>query len=442
MATQARAESQKGHRDDALVWKAKVNAALGTFRLIAFIHGTIGLVGAVVLTVLLVGLFHLNPLLTLAGSFIGFVILCLGIIPVKMLWKSKLLMAYQEERLYEQANALALEDIQSQLSLILADRAPVDEPPHLRVRLTGVKLLFIRQGNARKAWKIAKYLNRSTSGDPTEICSLASLSAELGYFDEALQRSGEANDKLNAESRQHSPAIALVCLGYITTNLYLHRMTEAEKWLDKLDEFSSTDHTKDATIADELVRRECRTNEFDRAFYLYYQAKYLILKNESGALENLLDAEKIVSTEANQKKLQLFYPGVLTSFGELAMQQSDYKTAATKFAAAHALFEKTQYRGPAYNENKAFAAYAQFKLNGENTSNQIELALRNLEAEVQPDHPRVGAIYSLLSEVQMSFDKAKAQESCEKALAIFKQHYAADDADIRKMELILASIAA
>ena len=439
MTTQARAESLDRSSNNAAVLRAKLNAALGTLRLAILVHGTIALIVSLGLTMVLTAAMHTNFLMTLAGSFVGFAILCGALLPMKALWKSKLFEAYQREHLYDLANAVAVEDIAKQIDEILAGKSPSVEIPNHDLRIAGVKLMFIRQGQLRKAWKIGRYVHRLQPDNLLESAAQASLETGLGYFDEAIDLCLRNVDNVTAENRaaENITYIAL-SVAYID----LHQTANAKKWLDKLSaKIGECEKTAGTSKVDNLVRSENNANEFDTAFHLLYLAKYqMLLGMHRDAHASLLKAEKIASKESNQKRLQLFYPDVLTAFGELALLENDTKTALKKFIVALELLEKTQYRGSDYHLNRALIAYTKWKVEGKNPIDQIESALRYFDGELQPDHPKVGPILVALGEAQAQFDVQKAKANYERALAIYKKRYPADDKAIPDVEARLAAL--
>ncbi len=444
MSTQRKDESRH-NPNSALAIKAKLKATFRSARLLVLLYGSVGLVGCVVATMLLCGWLHLNPYATFAGSVVSFVILGVAVLPMKTVWKSKLIMAYQEEHLFDLANELGFKDIGKQVAEILDDKHPVvvSDLDHFMLIITDLRLLFIRQGQMRKARKLSQYLCRQQPDNSYHVSCLASINAGIGYFEEALELALKNIDKLNADVRTASPSVTTSYLCLISTNLYLHRTAEAEKWLDKLKELvEAKDHSTAESNIDRIVRIECKSTEFDAAFYALSLGKFQMLAKQKGARENMMKAEKIMSIEENQKRLQLFYPSIMMNLGQLSMQEGNYKVALAKFEEAINLYEATPFRGPDYHESCAFAAYCKWKNSGSNVVEQIASAIRFLEDEVQPNHPRLAKLLVLLGEAQMRLNPVKAKEAYEKAHAIYAKQYPAGDPDTCDLEQRLISMAA
>ncbi len=443
MSTQRKAE-HRHNPNSALAIKAKLKATFRSARLLVLLYGSVGLVGCVVVTMLLCGWLHLNPYATFAGSVVSFVILAVTVLPMKSVWKSKLIMAYQEEHLFDLANELGFKDIGKQVAEILDDKHPivVSDLDHFILRITDLRLLFIRQGQMRKARRLSQYLCRQQPDHSYHVSCLASINNALGYFDEAIELALKNIDNLSSDVRTASPSAATSYLCLISTNLDLHRTAEAEKWLDKLKQLVETkDHSTESNI-DRIVRIECNTTEVDAAFYSLYLGRFQMLAKQTGARENIMKAEKFMSIEENQKRLQLLYPFIMLSLGQLSMREGDYKAALAKFAEATKLYEATPFRGPDYHESCAFAAYCKWKNSGSNVVDQIASSIRFLEDEVQPNHPRLAMLLVLLGEAQMRLNAVKAKEAYEKAHAIYSTQYPAGDSDTRDLEERLASLAA
>jgi tetratricopeptide (TPR) repeat protein len=445
MSTQRKAEyGHNSNSNGALAIKAKLKATLSSARLFLLLYGSVGLVGCVGVTMLLCGWLHLDPYATLAGSFVSFVILGAATLPMKTIWKSKLISAYQEEHLFDLANELGFKDIGREVAQILDDKYPsISEPDHFILRITDLRLLFIRQGEMGKARKLSQYLYRMQPENSYNISCLASINDSLGYFDEALELALRNIDNLSSDVRTSSPAVATSCLCLISTNLYLHRTVEAQKWLERLKTVIDTkDRSKTESNVDRLVRIECNSTNVDAAFYALYLGKFQMLAKQSDARENMMKAEKFMAIEENQRRLLLFYPSIMMSLGRLSMQEGNYKPALVNFERALSLYEPTPFRGPDYHECRAFAAYCKWKNTGANAVDQIESAICSLEVEVQPNHPRLGMILVLLGEVQMRFNAVKAKQAYERAHAIYTKQYPAGDPDMCDLEQRLISMAA
>lgn len=440
-----RAEGGHGATDQAKVFAAKVDAAFKTARLISLIFGTLALVGAAFISVLLSGIFHLNFLITLAGSFVGVAILLAGIVPLKVIWKSKLVTAYQEAGLFVQANELAFEDIADKVDAILEGKLPLDVDDKLRLRLSQAKLIYIRQGQMRKARKISQYVLRSKPDEPYNISTLASINCELGYFEEAMDAARGNLDSLLSDGRDASPVASTSLLCMINACIYLHRKDEAKKWLERLSKkIEVTDGQREESRTDKVVRAELNVTEIDTAFYWHFLGKYQIVCRDSAARTAVMKAEKIMARDENQRRLQLFYPEILVDLARISMAERDYRTALARLEDAMKRYHtKTQFRGPGYHLASLLTAFTKMKVKGANTIAQIEEALMAMEAELQPMHPNLAAGYACLGDAQLHFgEQQKARAAYEKALLICRTLYPQGDDDTREMEEKLAAIAA
>ncbi len=403
MATQARAEKTARHADKGdgvKVFNAKVTATYRTIRLLMMIHGTLGLVGAGVLTLIFCFLFHLDPIMAFAGSFVGCVIVCLVLLPIKPIWLSKFTSVCQERKLYDLADKLAYEGIEGSVQEILAGRKPREETPELRLKLSQLQLLYIRKGDLRTAMKIAEYMV-STADSPYHDNTIATMYVEVGRFEDGIRILRGSQVGLNMEGRANSPAAFTTYLGIISAELAMRKFADAEANLKKLKELLDGD--QDCTQStDRLVRIEVAKAEIDSAFYHYLLGRLQTLTGDESARSNLEKALKIMDKDSNKRAVQLLYPEIKLSLAKLALTRGDYEKARLEGEQAFQLYEtETRYRGVDYHKARAIIAYAKFRQGLGSATDQLKDALKGMSAQLEDNHPELATHMFWLAENQI-----------------------------------------
>ncbi|MBX9671384.1 MAG: tetratricopeptide repeat protein [Candidatus Obscuribacterales bacterium] len=430
MATQAHAEKTASHpnKGDSLkVWNAKVTATYRTIRLLAMIHGTVGLIGAGVLTLILCFLFHLDPLMAFAGSFVGCVIVCLSLIPIKPIWLSKFTCVCQERKLYELADKLAYEGIEGSVQEILAGRKPREETPELRLKLSQLQLLYIRKGELRTAMKIAEYMV-STADSPYHDNTIATMYVEVGRFEDGIRILRSSQVGLNMEGRGNSPVAVTTYLGLISAELSLRRFSAAEGSLQKLKEVLDGDQECQQST-DRLVRIEVAKREIDTAFYLYLLGKLQTLTGDESAESNLTAALKIMEKESNRRAVQLLPPEIKLSLAELALAKGQFEKAKTEAEQALRVYEtESRYRGIDYHKSRAIVAYSKFRQGLESATDQLKDALKGMSTQLEDNHPDLATHMFRLAESQIKeSDIPSAIANLQRAYEIRNALFGAND---------------
>lgn len=403
MATQARAERTARHEDKGeslKIMNAKVTATFRTIKLISLIHGTLGLVGAGILTLIFCFLFHLDPIMAFAGSFVGCVIVCMVVLPIKPIWLSKFTTVCQERKLYDLADKLVFEGIEGSVQEILAGRRPKEESADLRLKLSQLQLLYIRKGEIRTAMKIAEYLV-STSDSPYHDNTIATIYIEVGRFDDGIRILRQSQISLSMDGRANSPAAVTTYLGLISAELTLRKLDDAAASLKKLKEVLDGDQEcKQST--DRIVRSEVAKEEIDKAFYLYLLGKLQTLTGDERAAQNLEEALQIMAKESNKRIVQLLYPEIVLSLAKLSLCRGNFEKARSFGEQSVQLFETdTRYRGIDYHKARAIVAYAKFRQGAGSACDQLKDALKGMSAQLESNHPELATHMFWLAESQI-----------------------------------------
>ncbi|MBX9696080.1 MAG: hypothetical protein K2Z81_27075 [Cyanobacteria bacterium] len=424
--------------------KAKVDAAVGTAKLLAIIFGTIGIIVAIVFTLILSLIFGLNPPIAFLGSFVGCVIICLFVLPVKVLWRSKLAQICQGEGLWEEADQLVLADAGSSLDDILQGRVPREDNPNLPLALSQAQLIFIRKGETRKSLIISEYLSRNAPTDDGSYHSntLSAIYVEVGRYQPGLAMLNDNLHSLETSGRKNSPAYTSALLSKAHAYVSLHRVDEAQKVLQELlESIEALNKEEIQDLGDRLVKSEVNRYEIDMAFYYNYLGKLKVVRNESDGEQVLRKSLEIMSNEHHQKLISLLYAEILLSLADLKVEQGDYKQGEELAGATLAYYEnKTRYKGPDYHRARATRAYARLKQGYTDISGDMNACLDKLESDYEPVHPHIATVLTWIAESLISTnDYGPARSALERALSIRKELFSATDPEITEIEELLAT---
>jgi tetratricopeptide (TPR) repeat protein len=430
----------------ATLSSVKFTAAYKTARLLVWTLGTLVLISSGILTALMCGIFHLNPLMAFLGSVVGSLILFIRPPIIKLVYRSKLTQACEQEGYWDLADQLVFEDANPLYEDILSGkRVDPDKVQLSAVPLSQAQLLLIRRGEMRKALKIAEQLSRGHADNESGTYSdnmVGILYVTLGRYNEGLSILRASMNRLEATNRQNSPAFTSVVLGFLQTYVEQHNVAEAKKFLEKL-KGSVDEDKKNETKSDNIVRMECNVDEVDRAWHWFFSGQIKMRAGEAGAEEAFLKAKEIMSKPAHLKLLSLFYPEILLNLAMLSLMQNDYRKAETLAKTGIDYYEKeTRYRGCDYHRTIIVYEYARFRqgIKGD-TIARLETSLAQFKAELEPTHPHFIDCYKYLGEAYAHEDNPqKARECLEAAERIAVSNYPAGDEDTLAIRNLIAGL--
>jgi tetratricopeptide (TPR) repeat protein len=430
----------------ATISSIKFTAAYKTARLLVWVLGTSILISTGIVTALMCGMFHLDPLMAFLGSFVGSLILFIRPSAIKLIYRSKLTQALAQEGYWDQADQMVFQDANPVYEEILNGKRPdPDRVKAFALPLSQAHLLLIRKGEVRSALKIAEQLSRSNA-DSDHVTytdnAVGLLYIALGRYSEGLSILHTNMNRLEATSRSDSPAFTSIMLGFLQTYVEQHNFAEAKKYLAKL-KGSVDEAPKDETKSDSIVRQECNTDELDRAWHWFFLGQIQLRQREEGAEEALEKAKEISSKPNHLKLLSLLYPEILLNLSMLALMQNDYRKAETTAKTGIDYYEKeTRYRGCDYYKTIVVCEYARLRqgIKGD-TIHRMEQSLEFFKKELEPNHPAFIDCYRYLGEAYIDEDNPeRAREHLEAAERIAGTVYPEGDEDTTAIRSLIAGL--
>lgn len=430
--------------DGGRLFGVKCRATFRAARLILLVHGSLGLIAAAVLTLISVGLFHASPLFAFCGSFVACTILLFALVPVKPIWQSYYTMVCQERGLFQEADRLAFSGVRQVLDEILSGRSPRDVDIDMRLQLSQVQLIFIRNGETLKATKVAEFLSQVKDGsnDPYIDTSLASLYVEVGRYDEGFQILRRSLSGLDSDGRGSSPAAVITLISLVSGIVALHKVEEAENNLRRLKSILDGDSEDKGGLTDLIIRIDAARSDIDLAFYWYYLGRLLLVKGDSAALSTMEKARALMQKPENSRILTLFLPEIELAMAEAALRSDDLSGASNLAQSSLKLYETTtRYRGPDYHRARIVLARAALLKGGESNLEVMEDALHHIASQYEPVHPVLAGCLVYLAESQISKnDLQAARLNLQKARDMCSKLFAENDRMTLEVERLLATV--
>lgn len=432
--------------------RAKLSATTKTIKLVVFLHGTLALIFAVLITAVLAPLLHMDIPLFFAGSLVGSAILLLGLSPIKSIWLSNFGMACQEEQLWDTAMSTAMDGEEATLVGILEGKYPQNPSPGLALKVSQLEVMMVRQGEMKKAARLAEYLYRDSAEGEDKLYkanSLACVLVELGQYERGFELADGTLAKLDETKRSNSPCSVTSLLALVQGHLDLERLEKAEKYLERLKGTIAEVYSKVSTnITDEYIKME-GSQSTELAFYWYFMGRLNELKGSADAEMAFKSAIDIMKTPALRKKHILFYPELILASAILALTNRDYTKAEQLAEEALKLYESdTPSTGSDYVKCKATLAYARLKLGRDESMvgdlvSELEHCLSRLEELLYEPHPSIATCMFQLGEAYIrSKETEKARDLLERSLLMRKRLLSADSPRIQQVENLLSTLPA
>jgi tetratricopeptide (TPR) repeat protein len=431
-----------------LLLKLKALAALHTGKMYMVLLGRANLIISAIVCAVLSLLFHLNAPICFVGCFVAITVAFACSKAARLVWKSNLSSLYQQERLWDRAEALFAADVDEAVSGIMQNKPPKEISVTLSLGLAQKVLLLSRQGESEESIKITEFIMEHTRDESEKRAHANTLAAQYvatGRYQDGIRLYQTLFVQEKAKGDEATSATIGPPVGLSEAYLDLHQFSDAERVLGQLKaEVDRLANKKHVDLADEMVRDASGGADTENSFYWLYLGKLKTATNAEDAESALQAAFDLANREHVRKCMTLLIPDVQYSMALRALKCGNLPRAI-EYAkqAVHHYDEHTRYRGRDYWLVKALLTYATVKAGRtQGAAHQLNECREHLEKFLVPNHPAIATTLAYLGETLIADgDKENARPALERSLTIRRALYRPNDSDITDVEKLLASIA-